>query len=57
MEITLIRLPEVQQIIKLSRPTIYRRIKDGSFPKPVKDGRCSLWEEAKVRDYAKSLLQ
>lgn len=53
----LLRLAEVRKIVPLSRPTIYRRIKSGAFPAPVKDGRCSLWEESKVRAYADRLLQ
>jgi predicted DNA-binding transcriptional regulator AlpA len=53
----LLRLDEVRKIIPLSRPTIYRRIQEGKFPAPVKDGRCSLWEESKVRAYADQLVQ
>ena len=32
---TIIRLPEVMKHVGLSRATIYRRMKDGSFPKQV----------------------
>jgi predicted DNA-binding transcriptional regulator AlpA len=53
----LLRLDEVRKIIPLSRPTIYRRIQEGKFPAPLKDGRCSLWEESKVRAYADQLVQ
>jgi len=53
----LLRLGEVIKIVPLSRPTLYRRIKAGQFPAPVKDGRCSLWEESKIRAYAEKLLQ
>ena len=53
----LLRLNEVRKIIPLSRPTIYRRIQEGKFPAPVKDGRCSLWEESKVMAYAEQLLR
>ena len=53
----LLRLDEVRKIVPLSRPTIYRRIQEGKFPAPVKDGRCSLWEESKVKAYAEQLLQ
>ncbi|MGA0569597.1 helix-turn-helix transcriptional regulator [Variovorax sp. VNK109] len=31
-----IRLPEVRQMVPLSRATIWRKSKDGSFPRPVK---------------------
>ena len=53
----LLRLADVRKIIPLSRPTIYKRIQEGKFPAPVKDGRCSFWEESKVRAYAQNLLQ
>jgi hypothetical protein len=33
-----------------SRPTLYRRIADEKFPKPVKDGRYSWWWIADVLD-------
>jgi prophage regulatory protein len=32
---TLIRLPEVMALTGLSRTSIYRRVKDGMFPKSV----------------------
>lgn len=53
----LLRLADVQKIVPLSRPTIYRRIRSGVFPAPLKDGRCSFWEESKVRAYAAGLVQ
>ena len=53
----LLRLAEVREMVPLSRPTIYRRIQEGKFPAPVKDGRCSLWEESKVREYIERLVQ
>ncbi|SBV93240.1 conserved hypothetical protein [uncultured delta proteobacterium] len=53
----LLRLADVRKIVPLSRPTIYRRIQEGKFPAPIKDGRCSLWDESKVRAYANQLLQ
>lgn len=31
----LIRLPEVKRLVGLSRTTIYRRVKDKTFPQPV----------------------
>ena len=55
-QISLIRLPEVRKIVPLSRPTIYRRIQEGKFPAPIKDGRCSLWDEAEVRAYVARLF-
>ena len=30
----------------LSAATIYRKVADGTFPKPVRKGRDNLWDEA-----------
>ena len=53
----LIRMKEVKRIISLSSASIYRRIRDGKFPAPIKDGNCSFWEESKVREYVLNLSQ
>ena len=34
-----VRLPEVLEITGLSRTTIWRRERDGSFPRPIPFGR------------------
>lgn len=52
----LLRLRDVRKLVPLSRPTIYRRIREGLFPAPVKDGRCSFWDEDEVKAYAEKLL-
>lgn len=40
----LLRLPEVEQIVQLKKPTIYRLAREGKFPKPLKIGdRASRW--------------
>lgn len=52
----LLTIEEVAQIAKVSVPTIYRRIKNGSFPKPKKTKRptnygpktVNRWERAEV---------
>jgi len=52
----LLTIEEVAQIAKVSAPTIYRRIKKGSFPKPKKTKRptnhgpktVNRWERAEV---------
>lgn len=41
-EITIIKLPEVIEMTGLSRTTIYRRIEDDDFPKPIKLGKKSV---------------
>lgn len=44
----LLRLPEVLSRVALSKSTLYARIRDGSFPKPVHLGTLSAWVEAEV---------
>ena len=46
----LLRLPAVLALTGFSRPTIWRRIKEGKFPKPVYPfgGRSSAWPEDEV---------
>jgi predicted DNA-binding transcriptional regulator AlpA len=54
---TLLRMADIVKIVRLSRPTIYRRIREGKFPAQVKDGRCSMWNEAEVRAYVARILE
>ncbi len=39
-------IKDLQHLTGLGRTTIYRRVKDGTFPKPVKIGTRACW----VRD-------
>lgn len=49
---TILRLPEVKARTGLSRSTIYFRIAEGAFPKPVNlGGRAVGWLEAEVQDW------
>lgn len=40
---TLLRMPDVMAATALARPTLYRDMKRGLFPRPVKLGRASAW--------------
>ncbi len=45
----LLRCEEVEARTRLSRCTIYRRMRDGSFPKPLKMGvRAVRWCESEI---------
>ena len=45
----LLRLPEVLQLTGLSRSTLYRKVKEGDFPCPVKLGKRAVgWRESEV---------
>lgn len=44
-------LPEVMAQTALSRPTIYKWIREGRFPAPVKCGSASRWLRSEVQKY------
>jgi prophage regulatory protein len=49
---TILRLPAVKTSTGLSRSTIYLRIAEGGFPKPVSlGGRAVGWLEAEVQEW------
>ena len=54
-----VRLPEVLEITGLSRTTIWRRERDGSFPPPIRLGgertRAVGWREQDIYDWIDSL--
>ncbi len=55
---TILRLPAVKARTGLSRSTIYLRIAEGSFPKPVSlGGRAVGWIEAEVNDWLKQQIK
>lgn len=41
----ILRLPKVKDKVGLGKTAIYARIKSGEFPKPLKIGRISGWDE------------
>lgn len=45
----LMEVSEVERYVHMSRSTIYRRAKEGSFPKPRKIGRLVFWSRADVQ--------
>ena len=52
MPISILRLPAVKTRTGLSRSTIYLRISEGDFPKPVSlGGRAVGWIEAEINDW------
>lgn len=51
-DLVLLRLPAVRSRVGLPTSTIYRRIANGTFPKPVKIGAQSVaWVEAEILDW------
>jgi len=47
----LIRMPEVMKMAGIGKTAIYGRIKDHTFPAPVKVGRASTWVESDVQKW------
>lgn len=49
---TLIRRRKVEEKTGLSRATVYRKISEGDFPKPVHfSGNLNLWVEVEIDDW------
>lgn len=49
IEYGFMRLPDVLGIFGVSKTAFYDGIKEGIFPKPLKLGRCSVWDKKEVR--------
>jgi Predicted transcriptional regulator len=57
MSTSILRLPQVKARVGLSRSTIYARIKEGSFPPPIKLGpRASGWLESQVDGWLRARI-
>ena len=55
---TILRLPDVKRSTGLSRSTIYLRISQGTFPKPVSLGwRAVGWLEAEVQQWLQRRME
>ena len=48
------RLPELLSMFGSSKPSVYRWIGEGTFPKPVKVGRLSLWPVSTINEWWQS---
>jgi len=53
----IIRLPAAIELVGLGRTAIYDRIKEGSFPKPVKLGRASGWVESEIQAWIEARMK
>ena len=55
---TILRLPEVRRSTGLSRSTIYLRIGEGRFPKPINlGGRAVGWLEAEIQEWLQRRIE
>jgi prophage regulatory protein len=58
MQTTIIRLPIVKDRTGLSRSTIYLRISEGTFPKPISLGsRAVGWIESEINEWLKQRIE
>ena len=58
MSLKLLKIKKVSQITGLGRSTIYGRVAEGTFPKPIKIGqRSSAWIESEVNAWIKSRIE
>lgn len=49
MGTSILRRPKVQQVVGLSRSTIYAKVAEGSFPPPIKLGKRAVgWRESDI---------
>jgi predicted DNA-binding transcriptional regulator AlpA len=45
------RVKQVAQFLSLSVREIWRLVAEGSFPPPIKIGRCSIWFESDIIEF------
>lgn len=51
MDDTLLKIDDVLRLSTLSRATLYRLIKEGKFPAPIKFKSASRWKESDVNEW------
>ncbi len=53
----LLRRPEVENLTGLSRASIYEKMAEGDFPRPVKTGaRAVAWVESEIADWQRQRI-
>lgn len=58
MATSILRLPSVKARTGLSRSTIYLRVSEGRFPKPVSlGGRAVGWVESEINDWLNQQIE
>lgn len=56
VEQPLITMNALLHKVPVSRPTIYRLMQKGDFPKPVEIGRSRFWIEQEVEDWKRGKI-
>lgn len=55
--IKLLKLAEVETLTNCKRSTIYTKIREGTFPRPKRFGRNSMWSEDAINKWIAAQLQ
>jgi prophage regulatory protein len=54
----LLKLPDVMEIVHYAKPSIYRLMAEGKFPKPIKlGGRSVFWVESEIRGFVQQCIE
>jgi predicted DNA-binding transcriptional regulator AlpA len=52
----LLRLPEVEERVRIGRTSIYRGMRNHTFPRCIKMAGSSFWIESEIEDYIEALM-
>ena len=50
-EITLMRIPQILEVMPISKSKFWLMVQRGEFPKPIKIGRSSFWTIDQVQEF------
>ena len=50
-EVTLMRIPQILEVMPISKSKFWLMVQKGEFPKPIKIGRSSFWTAKQVHDF------
>jgi prophage regulatory protein len=50
-EITLMRIPQILEVMPISKSKFWLMVQKGEFPKPIKIGRSSFWTTEQVQSF------
>jgi len=50
-EVTLMRIPQILEVMPISKSKFWLMVQKGEFPKPIKIGRSSFWTIEQVQTF------
>jgi prophage regulatory protein len=50
-EVTLMRIPQILEVMPISKSKFWLMVQKGEFPKPIKIGRSSFWTIEQVQSF------